>query len=396
MYVGKGKNLKKRVSSYFSTKDLGEKTRQLVSQIKKIKVIGVSSEIESFLLEEKLIKQYLPKYNIRLIDGKRYPSIKITTGDKYPKILFVRKQDDPRAIYFGPFTSSQSLRSVLKILRKIFPYQSVVNHPDKLCFYNHIDLCPCPSVTKDKNYKTTIKHIIDFLNGDTKRVIRDLQKERDKFSLEENFEEAKKTQAQIDAISLITSKTYKPFEYELNPNLRFDILNEQTQSLKTVLNDNGILVNNLDRIECYDISNTSGIGATASMVVLTNGEIDTSLYRRFKIKRDYNDKPNDFAMMQEVLERRIKNTNWPLPSLIVVDGGKGQVSSAKKVIDALGLNVPLIGLAKREETIITADLKEIILPKSSKALQLVMKIRDEAHRFAITYHRKLRSKLIFS
>lgn len=343
-----------------------------------------------------MIKKYLPKYNIKLIDGKLYPSIKITVKDKYPKVLFVRKHDDPKALYFGPYTNAESVRMVLKKIRRIFPYQAVNNHPNKLCLYYHLGLCPCPSVTHDIGYKKTVKHIIDFLNGNVKKVVRELEKEREEKSKIENFEEAKNIQRQIDAISLITGQFHKPFEYELNPNLRSDVIGEQLSSLKKILNENNVMTKYLDRIECYDISNTSGLNATASMVVLTDGEIDTSSYRRFKIRGDYRLKPNDFAMMKEVLTRRIKHSNWPFPSLIVVDGGKGQVSSANEVLGLLKLNIPLIGLAKREETIITSHLKEISLPKDSQALHLIMKIRDEAHRFAITYHKKLRSKFIFS
>jgi len=395
IYVGKAINLRKRVASYFSSKDLGEKTKILVSQIDKIKTIGVSSELESFLLEEKLIKKYLPRFNIKLVDGKSYIRLKITIKDKYPKVLLVRKEENDNCLYFGPYTSSTSLKSVLKLIRRIFPYQSVLNHPKNLCLYYHLGLCPCPYVTNNVNYKKNIEHIIDFLNGDAKKVIRDLENERNKFSINEQFEQANIIQTKINQIGLITSSFYKPFEYEENPNLRSDVLNFELNSLKDILNENGVNVKNLNRIECYDISNTSGTNATGSMVVLTNGEKDTSSYRRFKIKRDYNNKPNDFAMIKEVLERRIKNTTWPAPSLFVIDGGKGQVTSAKEILDNFKIRIPVIGLAKREEIIITSNLKEIKLPKDSKALQLIMKIRDEAHRFAITYHKKLRSRFIF-
>ena len=397
IYVGKAKNLKKRVTSYFSTKDLGEKTRILVSQIVKIKTLGVTSEIESFLLEERLIKKYLPKYNIRLVDGKQYPSIKITIKDKYPKVLLVRKHDtDDGSLYFGPYTSTSSLRMVLKMLRRIFPYQNVVNHAGKLCLYYHLGLCPCPYVTHDVSYKKNIAHIIDFLNGDTKKVIKDLQKERTIFSKNENYEEALSLQKKIDSINLITSSVYKPFEYELNPNLRSDVIADELSELKNILNENAVSVTNLNRIECYDISNTSGLNATGSMVVFTNGEKDSASYRRFKIKKFYNNKPNDFAMMQEVLERRLKHNDWPTPSLIIVDGGKGQISAAKESLAKMNSNIPLVGLAKREEIIITSDFKEIKLSGSSKPLHMVMRLRDEAHRFAITYHKKLRSNFIFS
>ena len=392
LYVGKAKNLKTRVSSYFSKQYLGEKTKLLVLQIKKIKTVEVASEIEAFLLEERLIKKYTPRYNIKLLDGKRYPSLKITVKDKYPKVLLVRKQEADNARYFGPYTSTSSLRTVLKILRRIFPYQAVLNHPNKLCLYYHLGLCPCPSVIKDENYRQNINHIIDFLEGNKKLLLKDLEKERNQAGIREDFELAQAIQKKIEAIMLITSPFYQPFEYELNPNLRSDVVALNLQSLKEILNANGVSVSELNRIECYDISNTSGLNATGSMVVFTNGEKDSSSYRRFKIKRDYQSKPNDFAMMQEVLERRLGHSDWSKPSLIIVDGGKGQVSSAKRIIDNLSMNIPLIGLAKREETIITPELKEIKLPKDSPALQLMMRLRDEAHRFAITYHKKLRSK----
>lgn len=393
--MGKAVNLKKRVSSYFLNKTLGEKTKALVSQIKTIKTISTTSEVESFLLEERLVKKYKPRFNISLKDDKAYPLIKITTKDKYPAIFIVRRKDNPKSLYLGPYTSANSLRTVLKIIRRIFPYQSVARHGSGLCLYYHLGLCPCPSVTNDQNYKKTIKHIINFLNGNTKKVIKDLEKERDKFSNRQDFENAGGLQKKIDAINLITSPFYKPFFYEENPNFKSDVLQQELSSLIQILNENNVKVEKLERIECYDISNIQGKSATASMVVLTNGEKDTSSYRRFKIRGFYNNKANDFAMLSEVLKRRLKHSEWQMPDLIVIDGGKGQVSSVLKVLSELNVQIPLIGLAKREETIITSGLNEIKLPKDSKALLLIIKVRDEAHRFAITYHKKLRSKLIF-
>lgn len=280
------------------------------------------------------------------------------------------------------------------MIRRIFPYESV-NHQGKICLYNHLGLCTCASVTKDSSYKKNIKHIIDFLNGKTKKVVSELIAERETASKNEEYEEAMQIQRKIDSIELITSSFYKPFQYMENPNLRSDILSNEINSLKTVLKENKVDVENLSRIECYDISNISGKYATGSMIVFTNGEKNNSMYRRFKIRRFYNNKPNDFGMMEEVLTRRFSHGEWQLPDLIIVDGGKGQVSTAIKVLDNLNIKIPLIGLAKKEEIIITSNLFEIKLPKNSNALQLVMRIRDEAHRFAITYHKKLRSKFIF-
>ena len=392
IYVGKAINLKKRVSSYFTKNDLGEKTRMLVSQINAVKTIKVESEIESLLLEANLIKKYKPKYNIKLTDGKAYPLIRITIKDKYPKVLVARRPDDPKSLYYGPFPNTGAMRLVLKTIRRIFPYQSVINHPNRPCLYYHLGLCPCPSVFEDGHYKKTIRHIIKFLEGKTENVLKDLENERDSSSSNLEFEEAARVQKQIDSIKLITSKFYKPSEYEMNPNLREDIRTQELLELKEELNRNGVGVKNLSRIECYDISNTSGKNATASMVVFKNGEKESASYRRFRIRGFYNGKPNDFAMMQEVIRRRLKHDDWESPDLIVVDGGKGQISSALEALTEEGRIIPLVGLAKREEIIITSDFRQIKLPRDSKQLHLVMRIRDEAHRFAITYHKKLRSK----
>jgi len=397
LYVGKAINLKKRVRSYFiNKKKLGEKTNILVSQIDKIKTIRVESEIESLLLEANLIKKHRPKYNIKLTDGKAYPLIRITIKDEYPKVLVARKQDDPRSIYFGPFPNTGAMRLVLKTIRRIFPFQSVLNHPNKPCFYYHLGLCPCPNVLKDKRYKQTIKHIIKFLNGQTKSVIRDLEKERNDFIKTQQFENALLMQNKINAIKLVTSKFYTPSEYERNPNLREDIRNEELGLLIKNLNKEKVGVTKLNRIECFDISNTSGKNATGSMVVFINGEKESSLYRKFKIRGTYDDLPNDFAMMEEVIARRLKHAEWTFPDLIIVDGGRGQISSALKALAQENIQIPIVGLAKQEEIIITTNFKEIILPKDSKQLHLVMRIRDEAHRFAITYHKKLRTKSIYN
>jgi len=342
-------------------------------------------------LEANYIKLYKPKYNAKLTDGKAYPLIRITIKDEYPKVLIARRNEDKKSIYFGPFPNSSALRLVLKTIRRIFPYQSVINHTNKLCLYNHLGLCSCPHVTRDKDYKKNIYHIITFLKGDTKKVLKNLEKERNVLSKLEEFEKAEVLQRKIDAINYVTSSEYKKFDYKIHPNLDEDLRYKELLELKVCLLNHNVSVKSLDRIECYDISNISGTNATGSMAVFVNGEKDTSEYRRFKIRRT--DKiPNDFAMMQEVLQRRLNHNEWPFPDLIIVDGGKGQVSSGMEAIKEKNLTIPIIGLAKREEIIITSDFKQIKLPKDSDALKLLMRVRDEAHRFAITYHKKLRSK----
>lgn len=396
--MGKAKNLKNRVASYFSTTPTGEKTTLLVEKIASIKYITVTSEIESLLLEANYIKKYAPQFNVRLTDGKAYPLIQITIKDKYPKVLILRRIEDKKSIYFGPYPNAGAMRLVLKIIRRIFPFQSVVNHGNRPCLYHHLNLCPCPTVfdseeTKRK-YRKNIHHIISFLQGNIRKVLKDLEKERNLLSKSEKYEEAIEVQKKISAIGLITQPTTPAFEYDTNPNLYEDLRKQEMEELRSALNSKNIKVETLHRIECFDISNISGKNATGSMVVFTNAQKDSQFYRRFRVRAKA--RPNDFLMMEEILQRRIKHTEWSMPDLIIVDGGKGQITSARKVLNQHKLTIPVIGLAKREEIIITEDFQEIRFPRDSKALQLIIRIRNEAHRFAVTYHRKLRSKYLLN
>lgn len=453
LYVGKANNLRSRVSSYFvKNANLGEKTRQLVSKVHKIKITIVESELEALLLESFYIKKYRPKYNIRLSDDKSYVQIRITVKDKYPVVQLARRGNDSNSIYFGPYPSSGSVKLVLKTIRKVFPFVSTPNHPKRICLFNHLGLCPCPPVFDSENlrveYRKNIKGIIRILEGESKKIQKELEKIRDNYSKNELFEEALLYQKKINALSIITEPFHRPFEYDINPNLREDKRKNELTELRNILNANGMDIEKLDRIECYDISNTQGVYATGSMVVFIKGEKESGQYRKFKIKKDGS--PNDFAMMEEVLTRRFKHDGWDRPDLVIVDGGKGQITSALKAFSVDNIFIPLIGLAKRDETIIipqnpnieylpamptrqagqnskqiqtrgntntkhfeNSDLEhskivsdfgirtsnlnftEVSLPKNSNALHLIMRIRDEAHRFAITYHRLLRSKFSF-
>lgn len=399
LYVGKAKNLKKRVSSYFTNPSvLGPKTEILVSQVKKIRTILAHSEIEALLLEAEYIKLYKPKYNTKLADGKAYPFIRITINDKYPKVLIERRENDKNSIYFGPFPNASAMRLVLKLARKIFPFQSTRFHPKKICFYYHLGLCPCASVFDSKEvkkeYGKSINHLIQFLRGNSKKLIREFGEERNVLAKNEEFEKAAIIQKKMESVEIITSSYYERFDSDINPNLKEDKNIKAVSEFKKHLFKNNIKVDNLERIECYDISNASGTLAVGSMVVFINGVENTSLYRKFKIKT-LPPTPNDFAMLKEIILRRLNHIEWEKPDLIIVDGGKGQVSSAIGAIKEKNMIIPVIGIAKREEIIIASDFKEIKLPKSSEALKLVMRIRDEAHRFAILYHRKLREKNLF-
>ena len=313
--------------------------------------------------------------------------------------MVARKTDDKNSLYFGPYPQAKPMRLVLKMIRKIFPFQSVPNHGKGICLYHHLGLCPCPGVFDSldlrKEYRKNIKHLIGFLNGKTKKVISDLKKERSVLSKKEEFEKANLVQQKINAIEVIIHSYSLRFDQDIDPNMEEDLEKSYVDSLKSALKSYGVNVTNLHRIECFDISNISGKFAVGSMAVFINGRKDTSLYRKFKIKNNYS-LPDDFAMIEEVLQRRIQHEEWAFPDLIIVDGGKGQVSSALEALNENNIAIPVVGLAKKEETIITSDHKEIILPKDSQALKLMMEIRDEAHRFAITYHKKLRSKEFIS
>lgn len=241
-----------------------------------------------------------------------------------------------------------------------------------------------------KEYLKSINHIIDFLNGKIKKVINDLKRDRDKASNDLEFERANSIQEKIDAIIISTDPATRLFEKNIDPNLEKDKAFKSINKLLSEFRNHNIPIKDLRRIECYDISNISGQFATGSMAVFANGEKNTSLYRKFKIR--FNSKPDDFAMLKEMVARRLTHKEWQIPSLIVVDGGKGQVSVIAKLLKDLKLNIPLIGLAKREEEIVTSNLNLVKISKNSPALHLLMRIRDEAHRFALSYHRKLRLK----
>lgn len=402
LYVGKALNIRHRVASYF-TKDigLGGKTQLMLSQATAIDYLIVDSEFEALLLEANLIKKYTPRYNVRFVDGKAYPFIKITIKEKYPAVLHARKFDDPKALFFGPYPNVSVMRQVLRIVRRIFPFQSVARHDKKPCLYYHLGLCPCPNVfdslAMKKTYRKSIRYLARFLEGKKQDVLQDLLKDMARAAKKEAYEEAAKIKKQMEQIQIVTQPFHRPIEYLENPNLVSDQREKEVTQLQKVLAEHGSPVENLQRIECYDISNIQGKQATGSLVVLTNGEIDRSQYRHFRIRSK--NTPNDVLMMREILARRLKRTEWDYPGLLVVDGGKAQVSAAVAVLKENNSKLPVIGLAKRLEEIVVPiedGFKIVQIPLDSPAINILRRIRDEAHRFAIQYHRKLRSKSFMS
>ncbi len=286
-------------------------------------------------------------------------------------------------------------------MRRIFPFQSVKNHAKKRCLYNSLGLCPCVAVYAEKfpEYRKNIKNLISFFSGGRKTVIRQLKKQREEYAGSEEFEKANVTQKKIEKIEFITSENYDPFIYEDRPDFYFERIRAEVSSLAEILNKYGLGIKGLARIECYDVSNISGKNATGSMVVFTNGDSNKSEYRRFKIR--IKNTPDDFEMMREVIRRRVNRNDWEMPNLMVIDGGRGQVSAVLRILVEQKYNVPVIGLAKKEESIIVPILSnssyeflEIKLPHSTPGVNLLRRIRNEAHRFALHYHRLLRKKAL--
>lgn len=385
LYVGKAVNLYHRVASYFN-KQLDPKTASLVERIKGCETIEVTSELEALILEANLIKKYCPPYNVKLTDDKDYLYIKITKGD-FPQVLTARKQELTDATdYFGPFPSSKTVRETLKKLRRIFPWCSnPISKNGRPCFYYHLHLCPGACIDKISrvNYRKIINRFKKFLKGKKEELICDLQKEMNQYSESLAYEKAQATKKILEGILYLTQPNLAQVYLE-NPNFIED------QNKKALLNlQCDLHLSKLpERIECFDISNLQGKEATGALVVLTGGVVDKRWYRKFKIR--LLSKPNDTAMIEEMIGRRIKHSEWPQPDLILVDGGKGQVSVAYKVLKQNGWDVPVFGLAKRREWLYSFNKEVVKLPKSSLSLQLLQKIRDEAHRFATLYHQKLR------
>lgn len=391
IYVGKAIDLYHRVASYFSASSKDPKTSALVPQIKELETVVVESELEALILEANLIKRFRPKFNVRLIDDKDYLYIKVT-GEPFPKVVTARRKDlDDSLKYFGPFPSSRTVKETLKRLRRVFPWCSYGAVSKRACFYYHLGQCPgaCTGEISQKDYRQIIKRFMAFMEGQKEKLIRDLTKEMNGVAKREQFEKAAEIKNTLAGIGYLT-QTNRTHLYLENPNFLQAERARGLAELQTVLG----LANYPARVEGYDISNIQGTNSVGSMVVLTEGEMDKSQYRKFKINPPAggSGRINDVGHMREVVRRRLNHPEWQLPDLILVDGGKGQARAANYELRIMNYEVPVFGLAKRMEWLYCVDGSIIKLPKSSPALKLLQKIRDEAHRFAITYHRRLRNR----
>ncbi|HRQ55723.1 MAG TPA: excinuclease ABC subunit UvrC [Ignavibacteriaceae bacterium] len=519
IYVGKAKNLKNRVRSYFQENPSSAKTVAMVSKIDYLQLVVTDSELEALILESNLIKELKPRYNVNLKDDKSFPFIKVT-NELFPRIYPTRKVFNDGSKYFGPYTDVRSMRGSLRMINQIFKIRSckldltkknIADKKFKVCLDYHIKKCdgPCENLVSVKEYNEMVDEVVKLLKGKTDDLIKDLKTKMQSAVENLEFEKAAELRDKIDQLNSISSKQkivnddeedrdifavafegkdstcavfnirsgkligkkqlklaieegeelsniysaaikfYYGDQVEIPREVIVEIPPEDTdaltewlrmrsnkktkifvpqrgdlKSLVKMCKENAILqlkeiqlqkmknlgnvsysVSALQRdlrlktlprkIECFDISNLQGTDSVASMVVFEDGKPKKSLYRKFIIKTV--EGPDDFSSMREVIERRysrLKEENQPLPDLIMVDGGKGQLSSAVEILDSLGFNnYNIIGLAKRlEEVFLPNNSDPELIPKTSSGLKLLQQIRDEAHRFAITFHRVRRSK----
>lgn len=383
IYIGKAKSLKKRVQSYFN-RPQDYKTQVLVSKIADIEYKLTPSEAQAQLLEASLVKDNQPQYNIDLKDDKSFPLIKIS-NEEFPIVSICRRRKaspKDKTLYFGPYTNAKLLRQASRVIRGIFGFRSCKTMPKQPCLYYRLKLCPAPCVKKinASNYKEIINQIKMFLESRYEALVQRLAKIMKEKSAKKEFEEAAKIRDQINALSAIAQK---PHAYKS--------INE-LEDLKISLKLNKPPL----RIEAFDISNIYGKEATGSMVSFYRGFPDKDNYRRFRIKTVKG--IDDYKMLQEVIHRRYSRVieeKLPLPDLILIDGGRSHLSVASSEIKQLGIKVPLVSIAKDKENIYTQNKNSPLrLHSDTPALKLIRRIRDEAHRFAISYHHVLRRKKI--
>ncbi len=398
LYIGKSVNIKARVQSHVENAKLDPKEASIVKGADRVETIVTDSDFKAVLLESKLIRKYRPKYNVAWRDDKSYLYIKITVGDEFPKVHLSRQEADGLSAYFGPFSSVRATARILHEIRKIIPFCTQKKVAGPGCFYSKINLCqPCPNnivrlndigekQKQRKIYRNNIRRLTKLLNGDVDRVIGVLNGELKKCIRDKNYEEAILWRNKILRLEQLIFR--HSFDYET---MQYNQSEQAINDLKHILNQYFPRLDSLNRIECYDISNLNQKQATASMVVLTDGLIDRSDYRRFKIK---NIKlHSDFEMLSEVLRRRFHN-QWPKPDLIIIDGGKPQVKTIQKILADINFKIPLIGIAKRPDRIVIAsDKYETVKPDyRDLGFNLIRMIRDESHRFARKYHLLLRDR----
>ncbi|MCA9349199.1 excinuclease ABC subunit UvrC [Candidatus Saccharibacteria bacterium] len=410
IYVGKAAILRNRVRQYFqdSTKRTADpKTIALISEIFDTDWVEVDSEMEALFLEAELIKRYKPRYNILERDDKAASYVRIDRKSVAPSVTTTRRPLDDGAEYFGPYLNTWALRKALKYLRKVFPYSIHTTLPTRACLHYHLGLCPGPETNNydQRAYKQNLAHLVAYLKGQRVAIINDLQREMKALAKDQKYEAAAKVRNQLKDLRSLSSQII--FSDKENLDLSKD---HALVDLADLLG----LPKPPRRIEGFDISHQQGTHNVASMVVFTNGVSDKSAYRKFKMRLPGND---DFGHMREVILRRVSDKNvkaWGVPDLLLIDGGKGQLAAALQALGEAGVNIPAVGLAKQDEQIVvknqssdtnlnldivkqlnatleqSEDFSLINLPKSAHLIKLLQRVRDESHRFAVSYHSTLK------
>jgi len=400
IYVGKAKSLKKRVSSYFQrgrARTISQpKVRAMIDIIHDLEVIEVKSEPEALLLEGRLIKQWKPRYNTDFTDDKRFLLVRVDFAQELPRFVLTRIRKDTRSRYFGPFAHSGLLRKTLAQMRRQFGVLLGDSTPQKLPdgrwqLYDDVrqEIYGHENIVSTDDYRQRVEAACEFLDGKSREWLETLRTEMQEAAEKLNFEKAAELRDIISALEG-TLKRARRFERDLTL-LRAD--SEALTALQSALH----LPAPPAHMECFDISHISGTFVVASMVHFINGKPDKDQYRRFRIKSFIGN--DDFRAMEEVVGRRYRHLaeeNKSMPDLIVIDGGRGQIAAALKAFVAIGVEPPaLIGLAKKHETIIFPDERDPLnLSINHPGLNLLQRLRDEAHRFANTYNADLRSKKI--
>lgn len=392
IYVGKATNLRARVASYWRKQEaIGRpQVKDLIRAVRTIDYETTPTVIEALIREANLIKKYEPKYNIIQKDDKSFLYLAITR-DEFPRPLLVRGHELQKVgerkyrVVFGPYTSPSALRAALKIVRRIFPWSTCLPGQKRPCFDFHLRACPgvCVGAVDRKEYARTIKNLILFFQGKKSQIVRALRKEMQLLAAAQKYEEAEAARRKIWALEHIQD---------------IAVLTREESPLFGKPKPEELAINIFGRIEGYDISNISGTSPVGSMVVFKDGEPQKSSYRLFHIRSVKG--IDDYAMMREVLVRRTRRTDWPRPDLILIDGGWGQVNIARAVLDAAHWNVPIVGIAKgfdrKQDRLIYPSSKPELARIVEQYIDILLNLRDEAHRFAIAFHRRTRSHSVFA
>jgi excinuclease ABC subunit C len=430
IYVGKAAVLKNRVKQYFqSTRDMDVKTRALVAEIYDTDWIETESEIDALFLESEMVKRYMPRFNILLRDDKSQLFVRIDMKSEWPHVAFTRNPADDGADYYGPYYNGYAVKKALRYLRKVFPYYTKpIKASERVDLDVHIGLSPRPGISSE-DYKTTLRKLVRYMEGGRKSLARELEKEMHLAAKLHDFENAATLRNKIRDLR------------ELQSRIMFgdrEFMDISKDKALTALADLFELSKIPARIEGYDISHMSGTNVVASMVVFSNGVSDRGNYRKFKTKIEQND---DYYNIYETIQRRTSEKNmksWGKPDLILIDGGKGQLDAALKALEERDLKIPTISIAKREEEIIihgtrsnitTSKMLHILKNPTdsiyiakegeyyilnlhpgqinasshsgnlrgsstfstySDVTKLFQRIRDESHRFAVSYHTVLK------